>query len=110
MERKGEEDWVSKVRKVEMGPKGRGRPLKNWEEVLRVDKKEKGIPEGGKSYQKLVQSREGWQKACNKGNREGEGEAVVSVQGEDDGACGTAAHAYDPGTTRRLTRSSSVLV
>ncbi len=110
VERKGEEDWVSKVRKVEMGPKGRGRPLKNWDEVLRVDKKEKGIPEGGKSYQKLVQSREGWQKACNKGNREGEGEAVVSVQGEDDGACGTAAHAYDPGTTRRLTRSSSVLV
>ena len=65
---------------------------------------------GGESFQVLVQSREGWWKACNKGNREGEGEVVVSVQGEDDGACGTAAHAYDPGTTRRLTRSSSVLV
>merc|ERR1712237_315434 len=70
VERKGEEDWVSKVREVEMGPKGRGRPLKNWDEVLRLDKKEKGIPEGGKSYRDMVQSREGWRKACNKGDRE----------------------------------------
>ena len=44
------------------------------------------------------------------GNIEGVGEVLESVQGEDEGACGTAAHANDPGRTRRLTRSSSVLV
>jgi len=110
VERKGEEDWVSKVRKVEIGPSGRGRPFKKWEEVLRADKKEKGIPDSGERYKEMVQSREKWLKACSKGNREGEGKVLESVQGEDEGVCGTAAHAYDPGTTRRLTRSSRVLL
>ena len=71
VERKGEEDWVSKVRKVEMGPSGEGRPFKKWEHVLKADKKEKGIPEKGVAYQKLVQSRDGWREVCNKGYRVG---------------------------------------
>ena len=41
------------------------------------------------SYQKLVQSQDGWRKACNNGNREGEGEVLESVRVEDEGACGT---------------------
>ena len=110
VERKGEEDWVSKVRKVEMGTNVVGRPFKKWEEVVRADKKEKGIPEKREAYQELVQSRERWRIACGVGDSEGVGEVLVSVQGEDVGACGTAAHANDPGRTRRLTRSSSVLV
>ena len=110
VERKEEEDWVSKVRKVEMGPSGQGRPFKKWEDVLKADKKEKGIPEKGVAYQKLVQSRDGWREVCNKGYRVGEGEVQESVRVEDVGACGTAARADDPGPTRRLTRSSSVLV
>ena len=81
VERKGEEDWVSKVRKVEIGPSGRGRPFKKWEEVLRADKKEKGIPEGGKRYKELVQSRDGWSKACSKGNRRGRGGAGECPRG-----------------------------
>ena len=108
VERKGEEDWVSKVRKVEMGPNVVGR--KKWEDVLKADKKERGIPEKGEAYQKLVQSRDGWREACNRGDRVGEGEVQESVRVEDVGACGTAARADDPGPTRRLTRSSSVLV
>ena len=86
-----------------MGPNGKGRPFEKWKEVLRTDKKEKGIPEDGESFHELVQSREGWGKACNKGNRDEEGEVLESVQLEDEGECGTAAHAYDPGMTRRLT-------
>ena len=49
----------------------------------------------------MVQSRERWRIACGEGNREGEWEVLDS-----EGVCGTAAHANDPGRTRRLTRSS----
>lgn len=44
VERKGEEDWVSKCRKLEVaGDKGRGRPRRTWQQCVASDRKKYGM-------------------------------------------------------------------
>lgn len=44
VERKDEEDWVNKCRRMEVaGIRGRGRPVKTWQEVINGDMKEFGL-------------------------------------------------------------------
>ena len=105
LERKGKDDWVRNCRGIEMGPSKTGRPIKNWDEVVKADRKEKGIDE--KWVEELVQSQEGWREACKRGNRAGVWEVLESVRKKATGATDTAASARDPGSSRRLTRSSS---
>ena len=105
VERKGEDDWVRKCRGIEMGPTKQGGQIMNWDRVLRADRKAKGIDE--KWVEELVQSQEGWREACKRGNRAGVWEVLESVRKKATGATDTAASARDPGTSRRLTRSSS---
>ena len=107
VERKGGDDWVSKCRKIDMGSGKRGRPIKNWNEVLRADKKGKGIDE--EYVSELVQSQEGWRDACRIGNREGVWAALGRVRKKAAVASDIAACANDPGPSRRLTRSSRAL-
>ena len=106
VERKGKDDWVKKCRGIKMGPSKYGRPIKNWEEVLRADKVERGIDE--KWAKELVLSQEGWREACQMGNRKGVWEVLERVRKKAKGASDTAAPAHDPGSPRRLTRSSRV--
>ena len=47
---------MRKVRKLDMGPSKQGRPINNWDQVLRADRKVKGIDE--EWVKELVQSRE----------------------------------------------------